>query len=239
MHPLLDTTVVISFAILYPIYGLLVFPKTKLESLLRQNPARTRLRLYLGTIFWEWLLTIFAVFAWFQGNRTLSELGFKMPSGPGFLMAAVLVLATIAYMLWQLQQVIQFEQAREQIRNQVTSYSEILPRTKVELFLFVLVSITAGICEELLYRGFLIPYIEGFSNKGISVLLSSVLFGLSHAYFQGWYGALRTGGIGVFFAGLYIFSGSLWLPMILHAFMDINGARVLRAAYRSPMETAS
>src|SRR5262245_15717303 len=141
MPLLLDTIVVITFAILYPIYGLLVYPKTKLEAHLRQNPAGTRKRLYFGTIFWEWLLAIFAVYAWREGNRTLSELGFGMPSGPGFLMAAVLVLATIAYMLWQLQQVIQFDQARQQIRNQVNSYSEILPRTKGELFLFVLVSI--------------------------------------------------------------------------------------------------
>lgn len=239
MNSWLDTIVIFTFAILYPIYGLLTYPIAKLELLLRQSPAALRRRLYLETMIWEWLLAGFAIYAWIQGNRSLADLGLKIPSGPRFLLGATLVFASITYMLWQMQQVRQLPSARQLVRSQVTTYSQTLPRSQGELFLFLLVSITAGFCEELLYRGFLIPYIEAFSNKGVAILLSSVLFGLCHAYYQGWYGALRTGGMGVVFAGLYIFSGSLWLSILLHAFMDFNGARIVHAAFQESATESS
>jgi len=239
MNPWLDTIVVFAFAILYPIYGLLVYPKAKVEVLLRQSPASLRRRLYLETMIWNWLLAGFAIYAWVQGNRSLADLGLKISFRPGFFLGATLVLASIAYMLWQMQQVRQLSSARQQVRSVIRFYSQTLPRSQGELFLFTLFAITAGFCEELLYRGFLIPYIEAFSNKGAAVLLSSVFFGLSHAYYQGWDRALSTGGMGVVFAGLYIFSGSLWLPIILHAFMDMNGAIVVYTAFQESATESS
>lgn len=239
MNSWLDSIVVFAFAILYPIYGLLVYPKARLESLFRQSPAAIRRRLYLETMIWQWLLAGFAIYAWVQGNRSLADLGLNISFGPGFLLGATLVLASIGYLLWQLQQVRQLPSARQLVRSEVRFYSLTLPRTQGELFLFILFSITVGFCEELLYRGFLIPYIEAFSNKGAAVLLSSVFFGLSHAYYQGWDRALRTGVMGVVFAGLYILSGSLWLPIILHAFMDINGAIIVYTAFQESATESS
>lgn len=239
MNSWLDTIVVCAFAILYPIYGLLVYPKSKLELLFRQSPAAVRKRLYLETMMWQWLLAGFAIYAWVQGNRSLANLGLKISFGPGFLLGATLVLASIAYMLWQMQLVRQLPDARQKVRSEVKFYSQTLPRSQGELFLFMLFAITVGFCEELLYRGFLIPYIEAFSNKGVAVLLSSVFFGLSHAYYQGWDRALSTGGMGIVFAGLYIFSGSLWLPIILHAFMDMNGAIVVYTAFQESATESS
>jgi membrane protease YdiL (CAAX protease family) len=51
------------------------------------------------------------------------------------------------------------------------------------------------------------------------VLLSSLLFGLAHIY-QGWKGAVSASILGVVFAGLYLITGSLLLPMVIHAALD-------------------
>lgn len=234
MLPALDHIVVILFSVIYPIYGLLVYPKSKLKQLARQFPARLRKRLYIGTTVWLWSLALLAIFAWLREERPISELGLSVPGGPGFWIGACLALASMIFQTQQLLEVRRSESARLRIRQQVTTYSQILPRSSIDMFLFACLSITAGVCEELLYRGFLMSYIDSYFNLGIAVLGSAILFGLCHAYYQGWYGALRTGGMGVVFSGLYILTGSLWLPMLLHAFIDINGGRIVRAAFQEP-----
>ena len=86
--------------------------------------------------------------------------------------------------------------------------------------------ITTGFYEELNYR-FLI--LEGYQygkksagRKIIYALISFVLFGLLHVV-TGWdtYRFLQTGAIGFAFAVIFLNSGNLILPMILHAIYDI------------------
>ena len=89
--------------------------------------------------------------------------------------------------------------------------------------LFRGVSVTAGVCEEILFRGFLIWYLATFFGLTVAVFASSAVFGLGHAY-QGAGGILKTGVIGLVMAGLYVLSGSLWPPVALHAATDVvNG----------------
>ncbi|HYH46295.1 MAG TPA: type II CAAX endopeptidase family protein [Thermoanaerobaculia bacterium] len=106
----------------------------------------------------------------------------------------------------------------------------LLPRTKPELALFAAVSISAGICEEVIYRGFLMRYLQGAPwtlGLGGSLLVSSAVFGLAHAG-QKVKGVLGTALAGLFLGGLYVVSGSLVLPILVHAAMDL---RALAFAY--------
>jgi membrane protease YdiL (CAAX protease family) len=91
-----------------------------------------------------------------------------------------------------------------------------------ELAVFVPVAITAGVWEELLYRGFLIWFLAPTTGLAGAVLISSAIFGLGHAY-QGWRGVLTTALVGLIFAVLYVASGSLWWLMLAHAIVDIYG----------------
>ena len=63
----------------------------------------------------------------------------------------------------------------------------------------------------------------------LAVVLSSIAFGFGHMY-QGKIGIVKTGGIGLALAGLYVLTGSLWAPMVLHAFVDVNSGFVGRKA---------
>jgi CAAX protease family protein len=98
-----------------------------------------------------------------------------------------------------------------------------LPFTARERTWFALVSVTAGICEETLYRGFLYHYFRDTWHWGlwIAVAASAVVFGLAHGY-QGISGILATGAIGGFLAVLYLGTGSLLVPMIFHALLDLR-----------------
>lgn len=108
------------------------------------------------------------------------------------------------------------------LRNDI-SFEELLPVTKKEKKLWNYVSLTAGITEEMIYRGFLIYAITYlFPNFSIwlVLVLSSFLFGLAHTY-QGFkIGVLRTTIVGFIFSILYIGLGSILPVMILHFLID-------------------
>jgi membrane protease YdiL (CAAX protease family) len=111
----------------------------------------------------------------------------------------------------------------------------LLPRTVQERRLFTLVGVTAGICEEWLYRGFflaVVAAVAGGPPDWVLVVVGAVAFGLAHAY-QGFGGILLTGTLGGVFAALYLGTGSLLLPVLLHAVVDLRfllvPARVLPA----------
>jgi membrane protease YdiL (CAAX protease family) len=101
-------------------------------------------------------------------------------------------------------------------------FSEILPITNAEKKLWNYVSLTAGITEEVIYRGFLIfafSYLFPDLSIWFTVVLSSLLFGLAHTY-QGIKGVLQTTVVGVIFSILYIGVGSILPLMLLHFLID-------------------
>ena len=57
-----------------------------------------------------------------------------------------------------------------------------LPHSRAELALFFKLSITAGICEELLYRGYLIWYLSHWLSIYPAAALASLLFGIARGY---------------------------------------------------------
>ena len=98
-----------------------------------------------------------------------------------------------------------------------------MPANKRELYWFTCgVSMSAGICEELLFRGFFLAVFAEPLGVWVSLVLGSFLFGLCHLY-QGWANVLRTGVIGLVLGIIYVFTESLWVVIALHALMDIFG----------------
>jgi membrane protease YdiL (CAAX protease family) len=98
-----------------------------------------------------------------------------------------------------------------------------------------LVGITAGVCEEILFRGFLLRYLHTYPwqlNLTLALLLSAIIFGAQHLY-QGAKGVASTTVAGVFFGLLFLLSGSLLLPILLHALMDLRLLVILRPPERS------
>jgi membrane protease YdiL (CAAX protease family) len=100
----------------------------------------------------------------------------------------------------------------------------ILPSTPIERVAFAGVALTAGFCEEVLYRGFLLYALDGvIASPWISLVLAAIAFGVGHAY-QGRRGIVLTAILGVVFGLLYRFGGSLWPGIVLHAAIDgVNG----------------
>jgi membrane protease YdiL (CAAX protease family) len=100
----------------------------------------------------------------------------------------------------------------------------LLPETTAEKWWWLAICTTAGIGEEILYRGFLIQYFRHeplHATLLIAVLLSCVVFGIAHTY-QGVRGIFMTALLGLLFAGLFLATGSLLIPIILHFLIDLR-----------------
>jgi uncharacterized protein len=109
----------------------------------------------------------------------------------------------------------------------------LLPSTPEERKWWWLVCITAGIAEEIVYRGFLLHYFHGLPfhlNLTWALVGSSVIFGIGHLY-QGLAGAVQTFVIGFLFGALFLATGHLLLPVLLHALMDLRVLALLPVGF--------
>lgn len=105
---------------------------------------------------------------------------------------------------------------------------QLIPRTGRQKRLFIGLSITAGFCEELVFRGFLIDALAAATGMvPLAVVLSSCVFGLLHAY-QYAAGAIRAAVLGTVLAIPFIVTGSLVPSMVAHAAIDVMAGVWLR-----------
>lgn len=96
----------------------------------------------------------------------------------------------------------------------------LLPRTTTEMIAFVSLSVTAGFCEEFLFRGYLQRQFFAWSSRvEVAVVLQAIVFGIGHLY-QGWKGALTITLYGALFGVLAVMRKSLRPGMIQHMMQD-------------------
>jgi CAAX protease family protein len=101
------------------------------------------------------------------------------------------------------------------------------PAGLLESILAVGVAISAGVCEEIVFRGYLQRQFQALSGSAlIAVLLQAIVFGVSHVY-QGVRLASMVVLYGVLFGVLALWRRSLRPGIIAHAWSDI-AARLLR-----------
>jgi len=97
----------------------------------------------------------------------------------------------------------------------------IAPSTPMEVLLWMVLSMSAGFCEEFVFRGY---FLRQFGSVGagvwLGVLCSSLLFGVSHGY-EGAAGMIAITAYGAMFCALALVTKSLRPGMIAHAWHDI------------------
>jgi membrane protease YdiL (CAAX protease family) len=105
--------------------------------------------------------------------------------------------------------------------GQAKSVDILLPQTAVEILAWIATSISAGFCEELVFRGYLQRQLLAFGkSRGLAVLGQGVVFGVMHAY-QGWRAVVSISVLGVLFGGLAVWRNTLRVGMVAHAWQDI------------------
>ena len=218
-----DHLVVLAFAIVLPVYARYNYPRFK--RAVESGLPEARARQYRKTTVRQWALALAAIAVWFHAGRSAEELGLGVPSGPRFWIGFVAALALAFTWRRLFLAAVNDEKGRERLMSQLNAVRPLLPSSVAELRYFTVLSITAGICEELLFRGYLIWYLNIFVGFPAACILSGVLFGLGHLY-QGRRQAVKIIFLGFIFVLFYVGTGTLWIPMALHALLDAAQGRL-------------
>ena len=221
-----DHVFILLLFVVQPVHG--YFESRRLDARTAAGERFDRVLFYRQTAAVEWAFLAALMVAWFVFQRPVSQLGFVMPGGAGFWGGAVLLALLTGYLVYFWRWAKQASNADK--TKQLESLGKViryLPQTFRELRNFVGVSITAGIVEEIVYRGFVLWYLAQLMPLWVAVVASSVFFGLGHSY-QGASGAFRCGLLGLAFGIFYVVTGSIWLPILAHIVLDaLQGAAIL------------
>ena len=110
-------------------------------------------------------------------------------------------------------------------QEDVTAIGDIqalIPRNTAEVRLGALLSLNAGVVEELVFRLAVPALLYGaFGSALFALITSTLLFGALHAY-QGAVGIIGTMLVGAFLLLLYIATGSILVPIVVHVLIDLR-----------------
>jgi membrane protease YdiL (CAAX protease family) len=144
-----------------------------------------------------------------------------------FLIAYLLLTVALPFILLPF-----VKQLREKVSE--TYDAKLYPVTNKQQMMFVFISITVGICEEIIFRGFLYNYLQDYFSLSalVSFILISVVFGLGH-FMQGVSGVISSFIFGLIMGYLYFTTGSLLVPIIVHILYDAKAIYITRVLQKS------
>jgi membrane protease YdiL (CAAX protease family) len=208
-------------AVVLAAIGLLVFRGRIQAEQMRAAINPDRIALYERILLTEWLsLALVLAGVWLKGVSLLTVLGDHWRSAREFLRdAGIGVLFLIASVA-----ISSIFGAHGGPTDRATNF--LLPQGGLQIGLWILISITAGICEEAIYRGYLQKQFTALTrNVPAGILISALLFGLGHSY-QGWRRASVISLMGAMAGILAYWRRSVRPGMLGHALQDLLGAFV-------------
>jgi membrane protease YdiL (CAAX protease family) len=105
--------------------------------------------------------------------------------------------------------------------GQAASIQTFLPQRAVEILLWIGVSMSAGVCEELVFRGYFQKQFEALAHsRWAAFFLQAMLFGIAHGY-QGIEACVKIACFGGVYGLFALWRKSLRPGMIAHAWSDV------------------
>jgi len=183
------------------------------------DPTRARLWLWSSWMILLWTQVAAGVALWISNGRTWETLRFVWPQGWRLSGAIALLLA---FAITQSRTAIRIARSKpgKRFKMAYPDAEKLSPHTQSEMRWWVALSLTAGFCEEFIFRGYLIWAFQPILRLWGAAAFSLVVFAFAHAY-QGARGILLVGVVGLLFTLVVLISGSLWPAIVLHALVDI------------------
>ena len=173
--------------------------------------------LYVSAIVMNWLLTLFA---WkgirARGGSAAALIGGRWGSARELLRdlgIAALFWGAFVATGWGLHGLIG--------EGHEKSMDILLPRTMLEVAVWIVTSVSAGFCEEFVFRGYVQRQLLGLSQRAsVAIVGQGLVFGAMHAY-QGWRALVTISILGMMFGGLAAWRKTLRVGMVAHGWQDV------------------
>lgn len=205
----------------------------RMLAALDAGQPKARLRFYRQWTWQAWLLAGITTAVVLANGWGLEPLGLRLPATPpglgegfiGGLVGALVAGLALGVGLARRRHARAARQPRVAGGDNVL---RMLPRSGAERWGFAALAVTAGLTEEWIWRGFGAAALHAAwpqAPLAASVLVLALAFGWAHVY-QGLSGVLATTVLGAMLAWLYLSTGSLLLPMLLHVLIDLRALLV-------------
>lgn len=236
----LDHVFVVVMVLIIPLHSKFTFPAILEDVRRRGEPALVAA--YQQVIATFAIAGAVVVFLWYWYGREWSQIGFQTGSLgsqlTAFAIATVFVVALLLPIRAAMIAVESGTRDGSEFETQMGELQVFMPKSAREEAWFYGVSINAGITEELIFRGYLIWYLQHFVNTWTAGLIAVALFGFAHIY-QGLKqlpGILLTSAVAV---TVYLISDSLLVPIVTHIAVDAMQGRYIARIRRAKDDVAS
>lgn len=127
----------------------------------------------------------------------------------------------LAVLLWAAWTAVSLGLTRLFPADHAISIGNLLPHGPLESTLWIALSISAGVCEEIAFRGYLMRQFEAWTrSRWLAWALQALVFGLAHGY-QGVGACARIALFGGLYGLLARWRGSLLPGIVGHALTDV------------------
>jgi membrane protease YdiL (CAAX protease family) len=179
-----------------------------------------KIHLFYSNAFLLIIGCLLVLTSWNLSHKPWELLGFQYP----VIEEKVIYLSVILLVLYIGETVYGFIN-RDYLNRKIEELSYIVPLNRYEYKHFVFLAFAAGICEEIVFRGFLIRYLEVFLaplsySAILAIIIPGLAFAISHIY-QGWWSVLKIFIIALLFGYIFYLSGSLLWIVIIHILVDL------------------
>jgi membrane protease YdiL (CAAX protease family) len=187
-----------------------------------RSPAWARHVLWLQWMALLWGGSLLVLGLRFEDELPMTAFGLELPTGWRLWAPAVLVVVLAWLQFDAALRICHRKGDNAKFRRQLGSTSLVLPHEAAELPAWCVMAMSAGFCEELLFRGFLIWLLQPVLGLWPAAIVSLALFAAAHAY-QGVAGMVRTALLGAGLTLIVFLTHSLWPAIALHAVLDGMG----------------
>jgi membrane protease YdiL (CAAX protease family) len=202
------------------------------------SSSGARHRAYLYLIGYQWLVVACIIGLWIAAGRAWSVLLLGSVDSLRFAAGLTLAAAHFVFFTRQRRSILNKPALLERVGASFGKSGDILPHTSAERSLWSWAATTAGICEEIMFRGFLLAFATSLIGLGPAVLVTAILFGAYHGN-QGRLAAVKAGVAGLVFTLIALALGSLIPGMVIHIVQDIISGDLYYRSVRAQANAAA
>nr|WP_321231603.1 CPBP family intramembrane glutamic endopeptidase [uncultured Psychroserpens sp.] len=222
----LYTVAALVVGLLFPVYAIWSGKKTK-QILIKNPSAKTLVFRDTGIILI--ILAAISIIPFLLDNKNIDVIGLNFLDKPLWIIGLFAISFLVLYVLnsVKLNERVarKFYQANKRLQF-------LMPTTLEELRITIVVSFIAGICEEIVYRGFLFWYLSQYMPMLLAMVLANLPFALGHLTTTGKKNTFGAFILAFIFSGAYMLTKSLWLAILLHIVVDLYAMVFAYKSYR-------
>jgi membrane protease YdiL (CAAX protease family) len=199
------------------VFLFLIVPSLALSFLANQQGNIGFTVTAIATILRDLALVSLILFFLWQNRENVGQIGWKLRNGWGEVLLGMILFVPVFFgadLLDSFLNTIGFSSPKAPLPSFLQSSG--ISQTILAIILVIVVAIT----EETIFRGYLILRFKSLTNSAaLAAILSAVVFSIGHGY-EGSAGVITVGTLGLVFALVYLWRGSLIAPMVMHFLQD-------------------